>query len=527
MRSSVSLDHLLAETRWARRLAASLVRGDDVDDVVSETFAVAVRHPPDPARPARPWLRAVLSNLVRNRARGEGRRRKYEAAAGTPEATGAPDELLARFEAHKRLAVAVAALPESHRSVVLLRYYEGRTSGEIAGVLSQPAGTVRRRLSEALAMLRARLDEGEGGWRRVVAPLVLAPVGISGRMVAGLVIGGLLIGGMVVGRRSGEPRVERAGVEVSRSASSTEPRAPLAGAPALMRSPALARGLLGGGGGGGEAVAGLSPEVVACRTRAEALRAEVAASDVELWRHAGAEYLAGVGAPNPAAEAELREVLPALLRGGRDETPPFSLECRTWACRLLVLERSEDSGRRAWAKGFRAVEPLQKRTRKIGFRGGPVPVEDPVSGASMWQIEGHFSLADPSGRPVERVVPPVVEVDRSPLPVSLVGCQAVVTGLEQRLEGQRAVVEKNMQPRGRFERASPDRRREPEMVRHLARALGDTTGIEVTCRENVCRLRGARLFAAKRTVSPALDLEEIERRRENVYEEETLYVELR
>ena len=43
---------LLAEADWLTRLARSLVGGDDADDFVQETYAVALRTPPDPDRTA-------------------------------------------------------------------------------------------------------------------------------------------------------------------------------------------------------------------------------------------------------------------------------------------------------------------------------------------------------------------------------------------------------------------------------------------------------------------------------------------
>jgi len=56
---------------------------------------------------------------------------------------------------------AVAALPESYRRFVLLRYYEGLSCRDVAQKLDVPLGTVTKKLSRAYAMLRKSLQENE------------------------------------------------------------------------------------------------------------------------------------------------------------------------------------------------------------------------------------------------------------------------------------------------------------------------------------------------------------------------------
>jgi hypothetical protein len=60
---SVDVAGVLAEAEWLTRLARSLT-GDSAEaaDAVQETFVAALRSPPDPERPVRPWLRRVLTN---------------------------------------------------------------------------------------------------------------------------------------------------------------------------------------------------------------------------------------------------------------------------------------------------------------------------------------------------------------------------------------------------------------------------------------------------------------------------------
>ena len=57
----------------------------------------------------------------------------------------------------------VAALPEKHRLVLYLHYYQGYTTGEIANMLGDNPSTVRSRLVQARKKLKLRLEaEGYG-----------------------------------------------------------------------------------------------------------------------------------------------------------------------------------------------------------------------------------------------------------------------------------------------------------------------------------------------------------------------------
>lgn len=59
------------------------------------------------------------------------------------------------------LEEALAALPETYRQVILLRYYEGLSCQEIATRLDQPLGTITKTLSRAYALLREELRTRE------------------------------------------------------------------------------------------------------------------------------------------------------------------------------------------------------------------------------------------------------------------------------------------------------------------------------------------------------------------------------
>jgi RNA polymerase sigma factor (sigma-70 family) len=172
---STSIEDLLAHADWLQRLSVHVVRGEGAADLVQDTWIAALRSPPDPTRPARPWLAEVLRNFARRQARDqEARDRRESATTMDAVAVPSPEELLERAEAHRILAELVVALPEPYRTTVLLRYYEGLASTAIASAAGVPEGTVRWRLKDGLRRLRLGLDEryrSRKRWAGALLPL--------------------------------------------------------------------------------------------------------------------------------------------------------------------------------------------------------------------------------------------------------------------------------------------------------------------------------------------------------------------
>src|SRR3954447_20796056 len=179
----LSLDDLLAHADWLGRLARHLAGPEQSEDAVQETWLAARRAAPERGRSPRPWLAEVLRNQIRARWQRDARRRRREEAAALLEADceAAVDAVYERVELQRTIAERVMALEHPLRTVVLLRYFEGRDSAEIAALLRIPAGTVRWRLKTALDRLRAELNARSGpagddgrSWRRLVVPGPLA-----------------------------------------------------------------------------------------------------------------------------------------------------------------------------------------------------------------------------------------------------------------------------------------------------------------------------------------------------------------
>jgi RNA polymerase sigma factor (sigma-70 family) len=186
------IEDLLAHADWVRRLAARLVDDhDDAEDVVQETWTVAMRSPPRTDRPLQPWLATILRNLVRRRWRQRRVRERARSSLTREETAPSPDALLERARLQRALVESVVDLEEPYRSTILLRYYEGRSADEIAQQLDVAAGTVRWRLSEGIDRLRRRLDGRQSGnrkaWMGILAPMS-APLTGAARPTAALMV---------------------------------------------------------------------------------------------------------------------------------------------------------------------------------------------------------------------------------------------------------------------------------------------------------------------------------------------------
>jgi RNA polymerase sigma-70 factor (ECF subfamily) len=196
---SVTLDQLVAETGWLRRLAGSLVKDQAAaEDLVHDTVLVAAEQAPCDGRPLRPWLARVLRNQARMRGRSAARRsRRERAVAELAVAPATPDEIVDRIELQRMLAGLVLELALPVRDVVLLHYFEGLSSAAIGNRLGIADGTVRWRLKQAIDELRDRLEQRapNHAW---VAPLarfagVARGTGVAGANTVLLVAIGALL----------------------------------------------------------------------------------------------------------------------------------------------------------------------------------------------------------------------------------------------------------------------------------------------------------------------------------------------
>ncbi len=162
------LEALLSEAGWVLGLAKRLARDQAAaEDLAQSAMALAIERRPGLGEGLRPWLAVVLGRLARTSVRGEVRRREREALVaeqrGGASASGGGEEALERFELQQELARRVAQLPEPYRGVLLRRYYEGLSVGEIGRVTGRSPGTVRSQLARGLERLRLQYGNDSEG----------------------------------------------------------------------------------------------------------------------------------------------------------------------------------------------------------------------------------------------------------------------------------------------------------------------------------------------------------------------------
>ena len=140
----------------------------DAEEAVQDGFVKAYRALGRFRRgaPLRPWLLRIVSNEARNRRRSAGRREALAlrvAVADRPgDAVPSPEAALLAGESQDTLLAAVNALADDHRLAIACRYFLELSEEETAAALGVRRGTVKSRLSRALARLREELGEEAG-----------------------------------------------------------------------------------------------------------------------------------------------------------------------------------------------------------------------------------------------------------------------------------------------------------------------------------------------------------------------------
>ena len=151
-------DFGLLVTRYQKPLFAYLVRrlGDPLEaaEAAQESFVRAFMALKTLRQPAlfHSWLIGIAGRILKEQSRWKARRERNRAAVGVmleADSGNAPDYPLEE---------AIAALPETYRRVILLRYYEGLSCQDAATRLEMPLGTVTKTLSRAYGLLRQELE---------------------------------------------------------------------------------------------------------------------------------------------------------------------------------------------------------------------------------------------------------------------------------------------------------------------------------------------------------------------------------
>jgi RNA polymerase sigma factor (sigma-70 family) len=169
---AAAFGELLARHRSSALRVATVVLGtaNGADDVVQDADVRAwrARASIQPERSFRSWYLHVVANAGKNARRSFARRAALELRdTRRSPVVAAPDpaeRVVTDAERHAVIA-AVNRLPRDDRLVIALRHFEQMGEAEMAEVLGCATGTVKSRLSRAMARLRAQLDDATEGVR--------------------------------------------------------------------------------------------------------------------------------------------------------------------------------------------------------------------------------------------------------------------------------------------------------------------------------------------------------------------------
>jgi RNA polymerase sigma-70 factor (ECF subfamily) len=142
-----------------------LGKSDGADDVVQQAIERAWKGVSTFRADGRfgPWFLKIVANCARNDRRSRGRRGRLQVrvAAAPPMTVVTPDEVAVADEERRRVVDAMNRLSRADRLVIALRHFEEMSEREMAETLDCRIGTVKSRLSRAMARLRTELDEAE------------------------------------------------------------------------------------------------------------------------------------------------------------------------------------------------------------------------------------------------------------------------------------------------------------------------------------------------------------------------------
>ena len=152
--------------RLYRAIRSLVADEDEVEELMQQTYVLAFTKLAQFGHGARfsTWLLRIGLNEALQRLRRDRRwpRIAPEVLEEEPSMSASPEQGLARAQLSHLLERLVDELPDSHRSVLVLREIQQLSTTEVAEVLGLSADNVKQRLSRAKAMLRTALEERTG-----------------------------------------------------------------------------------------------------------------------------------------------------------------------------------------------------------------------------------------------------------------------------------------------------------------------------------------------------------------------------
>ena len=161
--------------RRASRIGFHYLRdAAEADEAVQDAFVKAFAHLQTfrEELPFEVWFTRILINGCLDRIKARTRRERWvtsmpdgpggerDFAERMPSSGPSPEDQLLARERARRVADALAKLPDRQRTVFMLSHYEGCSSKEVSAITGLNESTVRVHLFRAIRKLRALLGEG-------------------------------------------------------------------------------------------------------------------------------------------------------------------------------------------------------------------------------------------------------------------------------------------------------------------------------------------------------------------------------
>ena len=134
---------------------------DTANDFIQELFMKLIEKPEcfNPDYPFSTWFYSIANNMCKNEYRRRGVRQEYvEEELLKLQIDFQEDRTVNQEQLVEKIFETLNLLGEDHRSAFLLRYREGFSLKEIAGILDLPEGTVKSRLFYAKKLLAEKLE---------------------------------------------------------------------------------------------------------------------------------------------------------------------------------------------------------------------------------------------------------------------------------------------------------------------------------------------------------------------------------
>ena len=167
-----------ANARRVWGLARSLTRTpEDADDLVQQTFTIAITKRAEVPEDGWPWLAKVVSFCARNHYRQSARRQGMEDVHDADIRSHEPDpaEAAGKRELTKTLLAALNGLSHEEREAVALCHLSGLTQTQACQIVGVSVNTLKARVRRGLQHMQEKLGLSEAGATTFLSSFVFPP----------------------------------------------------------------------------------------------------------------------------------------------------------------------------------------------------------------------------------------------------------------------------------------------------------------------------------------------------------------